>query len=66
METCWFLFCYLNLDNTDAIISILYNIIWEEIPYWRELNLAVGFQIAIANILADLNWQFGTGSPYVY
>ena len=23
--------------------------------YWWELNLAVGFQIAIANILADLN-----------
>ena len=23
--------------------------------YWRELNLAVGLQIAIAKILADLN-----------
>ena len=29
---------------------ILYS--WK---YWRELNLAVGSQIAIANILVDLN-----------
>ena len=34
--------------------------------YWRELNLAVGSQITIANILSDLNWRFGTGSPYIY
>ena len=34
--------------------------------YWRELNLVVGPQIAILNVLADLIWQFSMGSPYVY
>ena len=31
-----------------------------------ELNLAVEPKIAIARILADLNWRFGTGTPYVF
>ena len=34
--------------------------------YWQELNLAVGPKIAIAKMLADLNWLFGKGLTYVY
>ena len=35
--------------------------------YWWQLNLAVGSQIAILNVLADQVkfWRFGMGSPYV-
>ena len=36
--------------NTMHVTEIPYS--WK---YWRELNLAVGFQITTAKILADLN-----------
>ena len=39
----------LALQGTESKYIIPYSR-----KYWRELNMAVGFQIAIANILADL------------
>ena len=36
------------------IVTCLYKVPYSR-KYWRELNLVVGSQIAIANVLADLN-----------
>ena len=45
------IYCRLLLNNiSKPIINTVYSR-----KYWRELNLAVGSQIAIANVLADLN-----------
>ena len=40
--------------NNGLHVCIIYNILYSR-KYWRELNLAVGSQIAILNVLADLN-----------
>ena len=62
-----------RLTNYELYVSwgiVRIKFLVEELPYsqkyWQELNLAVGSQIIILNILADLNWWFGTGSLYVY
>ena len=50
------------MAQTRKQVAIPYS--WK---YWWELNLAVGSQIAISNLLAGLNlWRFSTGSLYVY
>ena len=54
-----------KLDETGRYVQQI-NVPYSR-KYWRELNLAVGLQMAIAKkYWWILIWQFGTGSPYVY
>ena len=62
---------YIWHSNTDKILKVKYMYkMLSNIPYsrkyWRELNLAVGSQMAIAKALADFNLAVRYGSPYVY
>ena len=59
MEICFhlnaILISKLTLAHLQTYMHILGDIPYYSRKYWQELNLAVGPQIAIAKILADLN-----------